>query len=72
MEESEDKNNPTGRTKAKKANSPMGFTLLIGIAFGVAVGAATDNMGTWLAIGTAIGLALGGIGTVAKNRKEKE
>lgn len=29
-----------------------------GVAFGVAIGAATDNMGVWLAVGVAAGMGM--------------
>jgi len=39
---------------------------------GVAIGAATDQMGTWLALGVAFGLLFGGVGTVVRCKHKKE
>jgi hypothetical protein len=59
--------------KRKRSTGPlMGVTLVLGTAIGAAIGAATDDMGTWLALGVAIGVAFGGVGTVVRNRRDKQ
>jgi hypothetical protein len=44
------------RPPHKRTNKARG--LVLGIAFGLVIGSATDNMGMWLALGIAIGVAL--------------
>lgn len=44
--------------KRSEADRGTGRWLGAGIAIGVAIGAATDNMGLWIALGVAFGAAL--------------
>ncbi len=37
----------------------FGFWIAIGVATGVAIGVATDELGLWISLGVAIGAALG-------------
>jgi hypothetical protein len=39
----------------------MALWTVMGIAFGAAMGAATDNMGVWVALGGALGLVIGAV-----------
>lgn len=48
---------------------PIG--MCIGISLGVAIGSATDNLGTYMPIGLSVGMAIGAL-LDAKNRKASE
>ena len=72
-DESVSERDETPKNKELPIGAPMGIALPIGIGLGAAMGAATDNMATWVGIGAALGVALGGIGTaVQKNRRKKK
>ena len=52
-----------------KANDPIAHFAGLGLVFGVAIGAALDEIGTGVALGLAIGAA---IGTWLKKNKGKD
>ena len=52
-----------------KANDPIAHCAGLGLVFGVAIGAALDEIGTGVALGLAIGAA---IGTWLKKKKGKD
>lgn len=52
-----------------KANDPIAHFVGLGLVFGVAMGAALDEIGTGVALGLAIGAA---IGTWQKKKKGKD
>lgn len=56
------------RREGKETN-PLAQYIGIGIALGVAFGAAIDNMGVGIALGIAIGA---GIGTTRQKEKDKD
>ena len=52
-----------------KANDPVAHFAGLGMAFGVAIGAALDEIGTGVALGLAIGA---GIGTWSKKKQDTD
>ena len=52
-----------------KANDPIAHYVGLGLVFGVAIGAALDEIGTGVALGLAIGAA---IGTWLKKKKGQD
>ena len=54
-----------------KKKLEQGQGIAIGIALGLMVGLATDNIALWLCIGVAIGAAYEGKSKVKKDKEEK-
>ena len=54
-----------------KKNLEQGQGIAIGIALGLMVGLATDNIALWLCIGVALGAAYEGKSKVKKDKEEK-
>ena len=52
-----------------KANDPIAHFAALGLVFGVAIGAALDEIGTGVALGLAIGA---GIGAWSKKKKDTD
>jgi len=52
-------------------NLEQGQGIAIGIALGLMVGLATDNIALWLCIGVALGAAYEGKSKVKKDKEEK-
>ena len=51
----------------KKDVNKTGLFIAIGLAFGVVIGTALDNIGLWIAIGIALGIAVGAM----RSRREE-
>ena len=59
------------RRRPKAERAPLALGLIFGAGIGVAIGAATDQVGTWLPIGVGAGIAIGaGLSRRAKREVE--
>jgi len=62
----------TNEKPKQSADSGWPFFWPIAIGIGAAIGAATDDMGTWIAIGVALGAAFSGTPACVKAESRKQ
>jgi F0F1-type ATP synthase assembly protein I len=55
-----------------KRDAVTGYGIVIGVALGVLVGTATDNLPLWMVVGIALGVSVGAGVSLSRTRRDRE